>query len=320
VRPDHTVFASSEDLMGTHVSINVYIGPDGDAAAAGEAIQAGFNEMARIEAIASEWRPESPLSKLNAAAGGDFTEVPSELVELLQRSIEVSRRTQGKFDVTFHGVGKLWKFAPGATPPTDEAIREALPLVDWTQIEVKPETNEARLAKSQMHVGLGAIAKGYAVDKASAILRERGFDNHIVEAGGDTYVSGTKGGKPWRVGVQNPDQRGAGLGTIPASNEAIVTSGNYERYFEHEGKQYTHILDPSTGWPIPRESSPRSVTCVAGNATDADAYCTAVMVMGAAAGMQLVESVEGLDALIINADDAITLSSGLRERYQPRPK
>src|SRR5690606_13030029 len=125
-----------------------------------------------------------------------------------------------------------------------------------------PTTHSGRLAKPGMKVGLGAIAKGYGVDRASAVLRDRGFNNHIVEGGGDTYVSGTKAGKPWMVGIQDPKGPGS-IAAIPAQDRAVVTSGDYQRYIEFEGTRYSHILDPRTGFPVPEDQSMQSITVLA---------------------------------------------------------
>ena len=316
VRNDGTIFVDTE-MMGTQVSINVYVGPDGDARAAGRAVEAAFEEMSRIEGLLSEWRPQSELSRLNRAAGGEPMRVSSELAEVLARSREISEETDGHFDVTFHAVGQLWSFRPGATPPSKEAIEAELPLVDWRGIEVTRTPGGpsfARLARPGMMVGLGAIGKGYAVQRASEVLKSQGFHDHVVEAGGDTHAAGTKGGQPWMVGVQNPDEPGV-LGVLPSSNRSVVTSGDYQRFFDHEGKRYAHIIHPRTGWPIELESSPKSVTLVADGPTEGDAYCTAVVVMGAEAGMRFVESKPDLQAIIVTRSGELLISSGLRDAF-----
>jgi thiamine biosynthesis lipoprotein len=317
VRQDGTIYGSSQ-LMGTSVSINVFLDAGKSTAKAGEAMQAALDEMARLEDLLSEWKPQSDLSQLNDAAGGEARPVGPDLLEVLLRSRTISKDSDGAFDVTFHGVGQLWSFKPGAQPPDRKEIAGHLPLVDWTAVEIDAEKKTVRLGKAGMKIGLGAIAKGYAVDRASEVLKSRGFNNHIVEAGGDTFASGTKGGQPWMVGVQDPDDRSNALGAIPTSNDAIVTSGDYMRFFDHEGKRYAHIIDPRTGWPIEQATSPKSVTLVAGNATDADGYCTAVTVMGPKKGMAFVESRKDLEAVIIDRDGNVMVSKGLIGVYQPR--
>jgi FAD:protein FMN transferase len=313
IRPDGTILAESE-LMGTRVSINVWIGEGGDALGASEAITDAMAEIARIESIASEWQSTSDLSRLNRSAG-EPVKIPPELVEILTRAHAVSADTEGLFDVSFYAVGQLWSFAADARPPSPEAIAEQLPKVDWRAIEVDAMAGTATLTRPGMKIGLGAIAKGYAVDKAAALLHARGFANHIVEAGGDTQVSGQKGEAPWKVGVQDPEQTVGRIGYIPASDEAVVTSGNYARFFVWEGVHYTHILDPRTGWPIPADKTPKSVTLVAKNATDADAYCTAVSVMDPERGLAFVEARPQLEAIIIGPDDRLYVSSGLQDRF-----
>ncbi|MEM7153578.1 MAG: FAD:protein FMN transferase [Myxococcota bacterium] len=310
VRKDGTMFVESE-LMGTRISLNVFVGDEAKAPEAALAIRAAVDEMDRLEQILSEWRADSNLSTLSDAAGGPAVVIVPELFEVLERSKQIAEDTEGAFDPTFHGVGQLWSFKPGATPPTAKAVAAKLPLVDWTKLSLNAETRQAQLTAAGMKLGLGAIGKGFAADKASAVLKAKGFADHVIEVGGDTYAAGTKGGKPWMVGIQKPGARGA-LGAIPSSDQAVVTSGDYQRYFEHEGKRYAHILDPRTGWPIPAERSPKSVTLVAKNATDADAYCTAVAVMGVEAGMAFVEERDALEVVIITQDDEMRVSSGLQ--------
>ena len=312
VRKDGTIFAESE-LMGTRVTVNVWLPPGVAAADAGKAIQAAFDEIARIESIMSEWQPDSELTHFNEAAAGPAMPLSEELTEVLARSLEIAEATDGAFDPTFHGVGQLWSFRPGSTPPSKADVEAKLPLVDYRKMEIDRDAKTGRLATAGMMVGLGAIAKGYAVDRASALLVARGLPHHVVEAGGDTYARGTKGGKKWVVGIQKPGERGI-VAALPSSNEAVVTSGDYQRFFEFEGKRYAHILDPRTGWPIPAERSAQSVTVVADNATDADAFATAVAVMGPKAGMKFVESRPELQAVIVDADGKTLVSSGLEDR------
>lgn len=317
VRRDGTMFGTSE-LMGTTVSLNVFVGPDGDASKAGLAMQDALAEMARIEGLMSEWKPNTELSRLNQGSGGAAMLISKELFEVLELSHRIHGETQGNFDVTFHGVGHLWSFKDGSTPPTAKEIEAALPLVDGAAVELDAVARTARLPTAGMKVGLGAIAKGYAVDRASQLLRDRGFANHVVEAGGDTYAAGSKGGEPWRVGVKDPETSGS-LGVLSIQERAVVTSGDYMRFFEHEGRRYAHILDPSTGWPIEQEKSPKSVTLLAKDAAQADAYCTAVAVMGAEVGLAFVETRPDLDAVIIERDGTVRFSSGLSGVYEPLP-
>jgi thiamine biosynthesis lipoprotein len=308
VRKDGTIYAEAYQ-MGTRFSINVWIG-DQSPAAAGTAIEAALAEIERIEQIMSEWRPSSELSQLNDAAGQELRPLSPELFEVLQRSKIISEATDGAFDPTFHGVGQLWKFEPGSVPPTKEAVAAKLPLVDWRAIELDPNTQRGRLARAGMKIGLGAIAKGYGVDRASLVLKQHGFANHIVEGGGDTYVSGTKAGALWKVGIQRPDGPGS-LAAIPASDRAIVTSGGYQRFLEVDGKRYAHIIDPRTGWPLDESVSAQSITVLAADATDADAYATAVAVMGPEKGLEFVEAHPQLEAVLLTRSGKVLVSRDL---------
>ena len=309
VRKDGTIYAETEQ-MGTRFSINVWVG-EGSSAQAGVAITAAFAEIERIEQIMSEWRPSSELSQLNDNAGGPARPLSPELFEVLQRSKVIAEATDGAFDPTFYAVGQLWHFEPGSRPPAPELIAERLALVGWRGIELDPNTGNGRLARPGMKVGLGAIAKGYGVDRASQVLHQHGFPHHIVEGGGDTYVSGTKAGAPWKVGIQRPDRRGS-LAAIPANDRAIVTSGGYQRFIEVDGKRYAHILDPRTGWPLDESASAQSVTVAAANATDADAYATAVAVMGPEKGMAYIESHPGLGGVLVTRSGELSVSTNLR--------
>ncbi len=319
VRKDGTIYAETEQ-MGTRVSINVLVG-DRSPAEAGAAIEAAFLEIERIEQIMSEWRPDSELSQFNDAAGGPLRPLSPELYEILDRSKQIAAMTGGAFDPTFYAVGQLWKFERGARPPAREAIEAKRTLIDYRLIELDPATQSGRLARLGMKIGLGAIAKGYAVDNASKVLTSRGFPDHIVEGGGDTYVSGTKAGKPWMVGIQRPDGPGS-LAAIPARDRAVVTSGDYQRYIEYEGVRYAHIFDPRTGFPVPAERSAQSVTVLAPNATDADAFATAVAVLGPVEGMAFIRSHPELDAFILTRDGAHVVSPALGPTlvYPPEKK
>ncbi len=317
VRKDGTIYAESYH-MGTRFSINLWVGAQASVAA-GKAIEAALAEVERIEQIMSEWRPTSELSQLNDAAGGAMRPLSPELFEILQRSKQISEATDGAFDPTFHGVGQLWHFEPGSVPPTREAVAAKLPLVDWRAIELDPNTRSGRLARPGMKVGLGAIAKGYGVDRASQVLKQRGFLHHIVEGGGDTYVSGTKAGAAWKVGIQRPDGPGS-LAAIPATDQAIVTSGGYQRFLEVDGKRYAHIIDPRTGWPLDEMASAQSVTVLATDATDADAYATAVSVMGPVQGLAFVEAHPTLEAVLVTRSGEMLVSKDLQARLiLPKP-
>ncbi len=318
-KPSETVriVAKSFRAMGTVFNCSVAVMNDDNDAVNG-AIDAAFAEISRVERLMSVYLEDSYVSKINRAAGEGPVSVPGELVDLIDESKRLSERTEGKFDISFGAAGKLWDFhASSPSLPDPKALKAATKLIDYRSIATDVETGTVMLKKKGMSIGLGGVAKGYGVDRASAVLKEKGFDNFILDGGGDIYIAGTKGGKPWRVGIQNP--RYPNLYFADFSMEktgAVVTSGDYERFFEIDGKRYHHILDPSTGYPA---RGVVSATVFADSAMKADALATGIAVLGVEKGMKLVESDPLLEAVLV--DDKLTphISSGLKGKIAPRP-
>lgn len=301
---DQAKVTHSEALMGTRVDFTVY---SEDKVAAHAAIEAAVAEIQRLTHLVSEWVPDSEISKINRAAGKRAVVVSKEVYRLIDEAVKVSTITQGKFDITFAGAGKLWDFRQRIIPPP-ERVAAARQYIDYRQIALNPKNRSVLLQKEGMKVGLGGIAKGYAIDRSAQILTQHGFVDFAVNAGGDLYVSSGASQKPWRIGLQAPRDRQALLAILPVANVAIATSGDYERFFIQDGKRYHHILDPATGYPA---EACQSVTIVAQRAYLADALATGIFVLGPHAGMPLIEALPDVEALIVGHDGAITLSSGL---------
>ena len=297
--------------MGSELRLSAWTADEPRAAAAFEAV---FGEFERLDRLLSVWRSGSDVARLNAAAGGRPVPVSSETVQVLTAARQVSELTDGKFDVTFAALSGLWRFdhdQDGAIPEAAE-VGARLPLVDYRDLVVDPRAGTAHLAREGMRVHLGGIGKGYAVDRAAVLLRDRGIRDFLIQSGGDLYVAGTRGERPWRVGVRDPrgpaDQSFA---AIDLGDATFSTSGDYERAFVRDGRRYHHILDPDTGEPASRS---RSVTIVARNAALADALSTGVFIMGADEGLALLERLPDVEGVIVGADNAVAVSSGLRER------
>ncbi|MFT5435100.1 MAG: thiamine biosynthesis lipoprotein [Myxococcota bacterium] len=291
-------------LMGTDVHFLV-LAPQ--TARLESTLDAAIVEIERVEAMFSTWRPETPLSQLNARAG-ETVALPDEALALIEQGLDMCQKTGGKFDVTFKGAARLWDFkAPAATPPTPTAAKAAMSQVDCTRVVVDRQAGTARLPKG-MALGLGGIAKGYAVDRAAKVITDAGYRNFIVNAGGDLLARGTYEGRLWQVGVRHPRKEGKNLARLPISGYAVATSGDYQRYFEHDGRRYHHILDPDTGYPA---TGCQSVTIIAKQAAMADALATGVFVMGPAAGLKLVNGLDGVEAMIVDAAGNLHTSSGL---------
>ncbi len=296
-------------LMGTPWALAIV----GDRATAETAAKAAFAEVARVEGVMSEWRATSEVSRLNAAGGAPVALSP-ELFDLLQRARELGDRSGGAFDVTWAALRGVWDFDAGRLPASD-AVAAARARIDYRKLSLDAATRTATLPAG-MAVGLGGIAKGYGIDRAAAVLRERGFTAFLVDGGGDLYVAGEKApGQPWTVGVQHPRRRDELMVALPVRDAAVVTSGDYERFFEVEGRRYHHIIDPRTGEPAERSVA---VTVRAADATFADALATALFVMGPEEGVALAETLPGVDAAVLGADGRVVATPGLRDAFPAR--
>lgn len=295
--------------MGTELEIKA-IGTD--PAQLDHAIDAAITEMQRVEDLMTSWRP-SELTQLNAAAGPTSMEVPRELAAIIARGLEIGKLTGGAFDITFAGVGRLWQFKEAGGPlPAPEVIATALASVGYDRVRVTPETSTVHLPQG-MQIGLGGIAKGYGVDRAISVLRQHGVTDAIVNAGGDMKALGRNLNGPWEVAIKHPRDRERALAVLNLENTCIVTSGDYERFFEHDGERYHHILDPRTGYP---SRGCMSATVLGYNAELSDSIATALCVLSPAEGIALVESLDRIEALLVDQQGAVHVSPGLQKWSQ----
>jgi thiamine biosynthesis lipoprotein len=284
-----------------------------DQAAAESAFDAAVAEFNRLDRLLSVWHESSDVSRLNAAAGDYAVALAPETLEILQVALRVSEWTGGKFDVTFGALSGLWRFDHDQDDriPTREAVARQLPLVGYEWLHVDSVAQTAFLEKRGARVHLGGIGKGFAVDRAAALFRSRGLHDFMIQSGGDLYVAGDRGDRPWRVGIRDP--RGPAdqiFAALHLSDGTFSTSGDYERSFIQDGRRYHHLLDPDRGEPA---SGCRSVTIVAPNAIVADALSTGVFIMGPESGMALVERLPGIEAVVVTKDNEVLVSSGLEE-------
>ena len=279
------------------------------------ALDAAVEEIQRVEDLMTDWRP-SPLLDLNARAGEGPTQTPLEIVRILRQAKEIHAYTGGAFDPTYAAVGKLWDFkrVPPQTP-TKEQVAAALPFVDASRLVIDLEKRTVAIPAG-MSIGLGGIAKGYGVDRAMAILLEHGLEHAMVNAGGDLKALGKKNGKLWEIAIKHPRDAERVIAVIPISNTCVVTSGDYERFFELDGVRYHHILDPRTGFP---STGAISATVVAPEAAMADAFATALCVLGAEKGIPLIEAVPRVEALIVDLDGEAHSTTGLAGQLREKP-
>ena len=303
----------SHQSMGAEAHLSAWTDDEPAAVAAFEAV---FAELERLESLMSVWRPGSDIVRLNDAAGRQPVKVSSEVMDALRTSREVGDWTKGGFDVTFAALADVWKFDHDQDDrvPTSEETRARLPLVDYRALELDVAAGTAYLKRRGMRAHLGGIGKGFAVDRASALLRSRGFHDFMIQFGGDLYVGGSRGGRPWRLGIRDP--RGPAdrsFAAIDLRDSSFSTSGDYERFFMHDGRRYHHILNPHTGEPA---RGCRSVTIAARTATLADALSTGVFVIGPAEGMALIERLPDVEGVIVTDENRVLVSSGLKGRLE----
>jgi thiamine biosynthesis lipoprotein len=297
--------------MGSEVRLTAWTADEPNALLAFEHI---FDDFDYLDRVLSVWHEDSDISKLNAAAGKTPVAVKPEVMEVLQVAQQVSRWTGGKFDVTFGALSGLWKFDHDQDNriPAASDIATRVPLVDYEALEIDPARNTAYLRKPGMRVHLGGIGKGFAVDRAAAMLRAHGIANFLVQAGGDLYASGRRGDRPWRAAIRDP--RGEGnFAAMDLVDTTFSTSGDYERFFIQDGRRYHHILDPDTGEPA---RGSRSVTIVTNRAVIADALSTGVFIMGPAPGMALIEKLPDVEGVIVTETGEVLVSTGLRGRLE----
>ena len=286
-----------------------------DEAAAQAAFDAVFREFDRLDALLSVWRPGSDALRINASAGDRPVPVSDEARAVLHAARQISDWTKGKFDVTFGPLAEVWKFDAqdqDNTIPDEGQVRSRLALVDYRRIEIDDRAGTVFLARKGMRVHLGGIGKGYAVERAAGILRQAGVRDFMIQAGGDLYVGGRKGGKPWRLGVADPrGPAGRIFAALDLSDGTFSTSGDYSRFFMRDGVRYHHLIDPATGQPA---RGCRSVTIVADSPLQADGLSTGVFILGPAEGMALIERLPQVEGVIVTATNEVMVSSGLKDR------
>jgi thiamine biosynthesis lipoprotein len=302
-------FQREEAIMGTRIEVQLW---SDDPIRAVNAIDAVMADMRRTDELMSTYKPESQLSQVNAHAYERPVQVDADIIDVVLKAQHYSELSNGAFDITYASVGYLYDYR-AHQHPTDAQIQAALPGVDYRSLQVDPQARTIRFLKPGMRIDLGGIAKGWSVDRGIEILREAGIEHAMVNAGGDTALLGDRRGKPWIVGIRDPRQDGKVVARIPLQDEAISTSGDYERYFEEDGVRYHHILVPGTG---KSPDAVRSVTVIGANATHTDGLTKTVFILGVERGMEFVRRVGGIEAVIVDRDGKVYYSDGLQPAGQ----
>lgn len=293
-----------EAIMGTRIYVELWLDDDAAGKAAVDAVMA---EMRRVDVLMSHYKPESQLSQINAHGAERAVVVDRELFDLIKRSLEFSRLTQGAFDITYASVGYLYDYREHVRP-SDAQIAQALPSVDYRSLELDEKASSVRFRKPGMRIDLGGFAKGYAVDRSIELLRKRGVQHAVVTAGGDTRVLGDRRGRPWIVGIRHPDDEKRWILRMPLSDTAFSTSGDYERFFDEGGVRYHHILDPKTGKSA---NKVRSATIIGPTATQTDGLSKTAFILGPDKALEIIEKLPDVDAVFVTPAGRVLYSKGL---------
>lgn len=307
--------SGERSLMSTVYRISVRTD---DAPLAHEAIEAALDEVERLGVVLSEWRDDSEISAVNAAAGERAVHVGPDTLENVRAGLDVARWTEGAYDITWAALRGQYLFRAGeARVPDMERVRALLPLVDFHDVLVDEAASTVMLRRVGMAVGLGGIAKGYAVDRAAAILEARGLHDFMIFGGGQVLVRGHRGDRAWRVGIQHP-RAATYIGFLEVTDASVATSGDYEHFFiADDGTRWHHIIDLSTGLPARRSTS---VTIVAPTGILADGLDTGCFVMGPERCLAMIAALErsgearGIEAVILDADLRLWATPGTRDR------
>jgi thiamine biosynthesis lipoprotein len=295
----------AQPMMGTEVSVYVWH----DDPEIGEQLVAQvFAEASRIDKLMSTYIDDSQISEINRRAADEPVVAGDELFQLIRRSLDISVLTRGAFDITYDSVGQHYDFRMGERPD-QVTVDSELRLINYRFVELDRAQGTVRFKQQGVRINLGGIAKGYVVERGIDILRSNGVDHAIVTAGGDSRLLGDRRGRPWMVGIRDPREDGEVAISVPLADEAISTSGDYERYFEEDGVRYHHILQPATGEPA---SGVHSASVIGPDAVITDALSTSVFVMGVEQGLTLIATLPDYESIVIDADGRIFYSDGLQ--------
>lgn len=303
-----TEFKRAERLMGNSFEITVVA--DNEAWAQ-DKINLAIAEIKRIEKLLTTFDDNSQTNQINKQAGISAVKVSPEVFDLVQRAIKISTITNGAFDITYGSIDKrLWNFDKNMTALPDTATaKKMIKLINYRNIILNADDCSIMLKEKGMRIGFGGIGKGYAAEKAKALLQKEGVKSGIVNASGDLTTWGLQANnKPWTIGIANPDNAHLPFSYINITDLAVATSGNYEKYVEINGKKYSHTINPKTGLPV---TGIKSVTIICPNAEIADAMATPVTIMGVEAGINLVNQIHSLGCIIIDDNNRIYCSKNI---------
>lgn len=267
-------------------------------------------EIKRIEKMISSWNPDSKTSLINKNAGVKPVGVSHELFKLIERAKQISKITDGAFDISYASLDRIWKFDGSMNhKPTETDIKKSIAKVGFKNIILNTADQTVFLKQKGMKISFGAIGKGYAADKAKELLVSKQVVAGIINASGDLTTWGTKvSGEKWLIGIANPLNKNKIFSWLPILESSVATSGNYEKFVSFDGKKYSHIIDPRTGYP---STGINSVSIFSKNAELCDALATAVFIMGKDAGLSLINQLDGTEVILVDSDNKIHKSNGI---------
>lgn len=282
-----------------------------------EISQSVIDRINQIELKMTVNQEGGEINALNASAGKESVTLSEDTLYVLNKAKEYAQLSRGSFDVTVGPLVKAWGvFTDNPRVPTRDEIQRLLDLVDYRDLDIDSDRSMAGLKDSGQMVDLGAIAKGYAADEAIKIYKANGVQSAFISLGGNVATLGGKpDGTPWKVGIRNPrGPEGSYIGILSVKDKMVVSSGDYERYFEKDSVKYHHIMDPKTGYPS--DSGLIGTTIVADASIDADALSTAAFVLGLEEGMKLIESLDGIEAVFVTEDKKVYITQGLISSFE----
>lgn len=299
-------YADARPMMGTEISVRLWHDDPGKGRALVEQV---FKEAKRIDLLMSTYIDDSLISEINRVAADHPVAAGDELYSLIQRSLDISVLTGGAFDITYDSVGQHYDFRQRERPDED-TVASNLDLIDYQLIDLNRANGTVEFGAQGVRINLGGIAKGYVVERGVNLLKVAGVQHAVVSAGGDSRLLGDRRGQPWMVGIRDPRVDGEVAMTLPLQEEAISTSGDYERFFDEDGVRYHHIISPSTGNPA---SGVHSATVFGPDAVITDALSTSVFIMGVDLGLRLIATLPDYESVVIDDKGQIFFSDGLMQ-------
>ncbi len=316
--PKPALIALGREIMSTWWELKIE--QSGREAEAKKALSAALDEIARLEDVLSEWRPATEISRINAAAGtNEAIAIGPDTYENMRVGMEISKLSGGAFDLSWAAMRDLYRFERGAEPrlPDAKLVKQKRALVDYRNIVFDPVARTVRLKKKGMALGTGGIAKGYALDRAAAIIEQAGFTNYLMFAGGQVQVHGSREGRAWRVGIKHPRQLDRHIGAFEVHDGSIATAGDYEHAYVIDGKRLHHIIDPATGYPATRSAS---VTLIARSGIYADGLDNACFIIGPERCIAMLAKLpDAPQAVIIDPEMRVFMTPGMVDKVHFDP-